>query len=80
MSRIFALVIDETRADDAPIIHYGTITSGSTVIKDPIKRDNIQDKHGAICLEIEAVGLVNTFPCIVIREISDYADSHKNGG
>ena len=28
---------------------------------------------------MEAAGLMNTkFPCIVIRGISDYADSHKN--
>jgi len=27
---------------------------------------------------MEAAGLMNSFPCIVIREICDYADSHKN--
>jgi nucleoside phosphorylase len=27
---------------------------------------------------MEAAGLMNTFPCIVIRGICDYADSHKN--
>jgi nucleoside phosphorylase len=27
---------------------------------------------------MEAAGLMNNFPCIVIRGISDYADSHKN--
>ncbi|KAM0191940.1 hypothetical protein ACHAPI_008660 [Fusarium lateritium] len=31
-----------------------------------------------ICLETEAAGLMNHFPCLVIRGISDYADSHKN--
>ena len=24
------------------------------------------------------VGLINAFPCLVIRDICDYADSHKN--
>jgi nucleoside phosphorylase len=27
---------------------------------------------------MEAAGLMNHFPCIVIRGICDYADSHKN--
>ncbi len=28
--------------------------------------------------EMEAAGLMNEFPCLVIRGICDYADSHKN--
>jgi nucleoside phosphorylase len=27
---------------------------------------------------MEAAGLINYFPCLVIRGICDYADSHKN--
>jgi nucleoside phosphorylase len=27
---------------------------------------------------MEAAGLVDRFPCLVIRGICDYADSHKN--
>jgi hypothetical protein len=33
---------------------------------------------GALCVEMEAAGLMNDFPCIAIRGICDYADSHKN--
>lgn len=68
----------EERLDENPVIHYGTIASGSAVIKDALTRDEIRDKHGAICLEMEAAGLMNNFPCIVICGISNYADSHKN--
>ncbi|KAJ5947786.1 hypothetical protein N7466_000801 [Penicillium verhagenii] len=68
----------ENRFDEAPLIHYGTIASGNMVVKDSILRDEIRDKHGALCLEMEAAGLMNNFPCVVIRGISDYADSHKN--
>lgn len=28
--------------------------------------------------EMEAAGLMNSFPCLVIRGICDYADAHKN--
>jgi nucleoside phosphorylase len=27
---------------------------------------------------MEAAGLINDFPCLVIRGICDYSDSHKN--
>lgn len=68
----------EDRFDDGPVIHYGTIASGNMVVKDSALRDDIRVKHGALCLEMEAAGLMNNFPCVVIRGISDYADSHKN--
>jgi nucleoside phosphorylase len=41
-------------------------------------RDEIGKKEGVICFEMEAAGLMNNFPCLVIRGICDYADSHKN--
>jgi nucleoside phosphorylase len=60
-------------------VHYGLIASGNQVIKDGVSRDRIsQDLGGALCFEMEAAGLMNEFPCIVIRGICDYADSHKN--
>ena len=31
-----------------------------------------------ICFEMEAAGLMDSFRCLVIRGICDYADSHKN--
>jgi hypothetical protein len=31
-----------------------------------------------LCFETEAAGLMNNFPCLVIRGICDYADSQKN--
>lgn len=33
--------------------------------------------HDALCFEIEAAGLMNIFPCLLVRGICDYADSHK---
>lgn len=60
-----------------PRIHYGTIGSSNTVIEDTKKRDELRDM-GILCVEMEAAGLMEAFPCLVIRGISDYADSHKN--
>lgn len=61
-------------------IHYGLIASGNRVIKDASFRNRLKkdlDGH-VLCVEMEAAGLMNNFPCIVIRGICDYADSHKN--
>jgi hypothetical protein len=33
---------------------------------------------GIICFEVEAAGLMDNFPCLVIRGICDYSDTHKN--
>lgn len=68
----------ENRPDSQPVIHYGVIATGSAVVKHAPTREEIRQKHRAVCLEMEAAGLMNNFPCVVIRGISDYADSHKN--
>ena len=69
----------EARTGEEVVVHYGTIASGNQVIKDGIKRDVLSaELGGVICFEMEAAGLMNTFPCLVIRGICDYADSHKN--
>ncbi|THZ86868.1 Pfs, NACHT and ankyrin domain protein, partial [Aureobasidium pullulans] len=63
-----------------PEVHYGVIASGNRLIKDALERDMIAKDSGedCLCLETEAAGLMNSFPCLVIRGICDYADSHKN--
>ncbi|EWY79879.1 hypothetical protein FOYG_16944 [Fusarium oxysporum NRRL 32931] len=61
-------------------VHYGLIASGNQVIKDATIRDRLTKDLGGhvLCVEMEAAGLAYNFPCIVIRRICDYADSHKN--
>lgn len=60
-------------------VHYGTIASGNQVINDGVTRDRISSELGGIlCFEMEAAGLMNSFPCLVVRGICDYADPHKN--
>ena len=60
--------------------HYGVIASGNQVVKDSTVRDRLRDEFDALCVEMEAAGLMNDFPCLVIRGICDYADIHKNDG
>ena len=61
-------------------VHYGLIASGNQVVKDATFRDNLNRDLGGnvLCVEMEAAGLMDNFPCIVIRGMCDYSDSHKN--
>jgi hypothetical protein len=47
-------------------------------MKDALIRDKLTSQKDVLCFEMEAAGLMNHFPCLVLRGICDYADSHKN--
>ncbi|KAE8132424.1 hypothetical protein BDV38DRAFT_287740, partial [Aspergillus pseudotamarii] len=72
------LVKRDSRSDNSPQLHYGTIGSADQVMKDAVLRDRWAREKSIICFEMEAAGLMDSFPCLVIRGICDYADSHKN--
>ncbi|KAH0425835.1 g-protein beta wd-40 repeats containing [Colletotrichum camelliae] len=64
--------------DDNPAIFYGLIASANQLMKDANVRDKYAAEKNVLCFEMEAAGLMNHFPCLVIRGICDYSDSHKN--
>lgn len=72
------LVARRDRSEDEPVIHYGNIVSGDGLIRDALKRDQFGKDYGALCVEMEAAGLMDEYPCLVIRGVCDYSDSHKN--
>ncbi|ETS84698.1 hypothetical protein PFICI_02723 [Pestalotiopsis fici W106-1] len=62
-----------------PVTHRGLILSGGGVIKNPADREQFRRGYeSAICFEMEAAGIMDELPCLVIRGISDYADTHKH--
>ncbi|KAF4912142.1 Vegetative incompatibility protein HET-E-1 [Colletotrichum viniferum] len=65
--------------EDNPAIHYGKIGTSNQLIEDALIRDQLAAEREVLCFEIEAAGLMSHLPCLVIRGICDYADSHKNG-
>ncbi|KAM5381160.1 hypothetical protein ACJZ2D_003076 [Fusarium nematophilum] len=71
------LVQRSTRFSHDPVIHYGAIASGNQVMKDAITRDSVARELDIICFEMEAAGLMDVLPCLPIRGICDYSDSHK---
>ncbi|KAH8880200.1 purine and uridine phosphorylase [Thozetella sp. PMI_491] len=61
-----------------PKIHFGCIQSGDAVMKSGEHRDQIASNHGVIAFEMEGAGVWDELPCVVIKGICDYADSHKS--
>lgn len=71
-------LIDRPQREFEPQIHYGLIASSNTLVKDAALRDALGTQSHILCIEMEAAGLMNQLPVLVIRGICDYADSHKN--
>lgn len=69
---------DDDMPRDDPTIHYGLIASANQLMKDAMIRDSLAKEAGVLCFEMEAAGLQDHFPCLVIRGICDYSDTHKN--
>ncbi|KAH7011803.1 hypothetical protein EDB80DRAFT_401564 [Ilyonectria destructans] len=72
------LVSRPARSSTDPKIHCGVIASGNRVMKHGRTRDQLAQELDILCFEMEAAGLMDSLPCLVIRGICDYSDSHKN--
>ncbi|RAK91133.1 purine and uridine phosphorylase [Aspergillus costaricaensis CBS 115574] len=60
-----------------PHVHFGAIASGDTLMRSGMRRDNIATKEGIIAFEMEGAGISDNIPHVIIKGVSDYADSHK---
>jgi nucleoside phosphorylase len=61
-----------------PSLHFGLMGSGDTVLKSAVERDRIAKEANVIAFEMEGSGVWETMPCVIIKGVCDYADSHKN--
>lgn len=69
----------ETRGSpEEPEIFVGRIASGNMVMKSGEHRDKIADEQHVIALEMEGAGVWDEIPCIIVKGVCDYADSHRN--
>ncbi|KAM0489493.1 hypothetical protein ACHAP8_012518 [Fusarium lateritium] len=72
-------IVNREHRDRDVVIHRGLILSGGGVIKNPEDRDRLRrGNKQAICYEMEAAGIMDQIPCLVIRGICDYSDTHKS--
>ncbi|KAK5209926.1 hypothetical protein LTR41_004558 [Exophiala xenobiotica] len=63
---------------NVPMVHIGMVASGSTVMKSGLDRDRIANEEEVIAFEMEGAGVWDTFTCVIIKGVCDYADSHKS--
>ncbi|KAI5927657.1 purine and uridine phosphorylase [Camillea tinctor] len=70
--------VERSEHEDNTAIHYGLIASTNQLMNDACLRDKLAAEDNVLCFEMEAAGLMNNFPCLVIRGICDYSDTHKN--
>lgn len=72
------LIPRSERSKDSLKIHYGLIASANTLMQDAELRERLAMEKDVLCFEMEAAGLMNHVPCLVVRGICDYCDTHKN--
>lgn len=71
----------DNREGPALAIHTGGVGTADTVMKSGNLRDKISKRDKIIAFEMEGAGVWDELPsCIVIKGVSDYADSHKPKG
>jgi nucleoside phosphorylase len=59
-------------------VHIGKAASADRVMKSASHRDKLAEAEEVIAFEMEGAGVCDNFPCIIIKGVSDYADSHKD--
>lgn len=74
------LVYRKLRDTEHPVIHYGVIGSVGEDMRHSATREKLRQEHGILCFETVADGLMLNFPCLFIRGICDYFNTHKIEG
>ncbi|KAI7909609.1 hypothetical protein M9X92_011536 [Pyricularia oryzae] len=64
-------------ANPMPMVHFGIVGSGNSVIKSSEDRSVLATPDGLIGFEMEGSGVWDSLPCVIIKGACDYGDSHK---
>ncbi|KAL5050527.1 nucleoside phosphorylase domain-containing protein [Aspergillus fruticulosus] len=60
------------------VFYIGMVASADTVMKSGEHRDRLVQSEGVVGFEMEGAGVWDNIPCIIIKGVCDYADSHKD--
>ncbi|KAK6361770.1 hypothetical protein TWF730_005484 [Orbilia blumenaviensis] len=71
-------IIRSSEARASPSIFFGRVASGDKVMRSATVRDKIAQREDVIGFDMEAAGVWDYLPCILIKGVCDYSDSHKN--
>lgn len=75
--------LDRKRQKGQPRIFIGPIASANSLLKNPIKRDELRDKFGVKAVEMEGSGIADAtwnheIGYLVVRGTCDYCDTNKD--
>ncbi len=69
---------ESIRDKDNPQIHYDTIESSNQLQISMTMRNRLQKDEEIICFEMKRAEVIDKHSALMIREICDYSNSHKN--
>ena len=78
VQRIRLKEVKDHTAVPGPLVHFGPVASGDSVVKSARHREQLADEKNAIGFEMEGAGAWESMPIVVIKSVVDYADSHKS--
>ncbi|KAI5458941.1 nucleoside phosphorylase domain-containing protein [Mariannaea sp. PMI_226] len=61
-----------------PNVFIGRIGSGKMFIKNGVERNRVAREHNLLAFETEGAGVSYRLPCIVVKGVCNYADTHSN--
>ncbi|TLD31565.1 hypothetical protein PspLS_02209 [Pyricularia sp. CBS 133598] len=59
-------------------VFVGRFGSGDAVVRSGEYRDKMVREHGVVAFEMEGAGPWDGAPCVVVKGVCDFADSHKS--
>jgi hypothetical protein len=62
------LIDRQPRPGTWPHVHLGTTGSANIVLRDGVARDRLKKEHNVLCVEMEAAGIQEAIPGLVIAE------------
>ncbi|KAH8848031.1 hypothetical protein MCOR27_007927 [Pyricularia oryzae] len=73
--------LDRVVAGEEPAeldVFVGRFGSGDAVVRSGEYRDRMVREHGVVAIEMEGAGPWDGAPCVVVKGVCDFADSHKS--
>ena len=80
--QLVAHPVDSARDPNRPRLFKGAIAAANTLLKDPVKRDELRTRHKAKAVEMEGAGIADATwhadsGYLVVRGVCDYCDMSK---
>jgi nucleoside phosphorylase len=69
---------ERTKEAQIPFVFIGRFGSSDKLLQSGEYRDLIAKRYGVLAFEMEGAGVWDELPCIIVKGVCNYADSHMN--